>query len=238
MRLTILMTNTDESEFAQQHPKDGEKFTALIQMARPGWTTDIFPVKDGVFPADLSPFDGAMITGSPTSVHCGEAWVDQLQELIRQMVWARVPVFGACFGHQVIALALGGEVGRNPDGWVHGLTENRLKARPDWAVGLPDPVHLYGSHTEQVTRLPEGARVWTSGPGCPASGMLIGDSVMTTQHHPEMSPAFIHALTEEMSDLLGPERTAQAFQTLKTRSDQATFAEGLARFFESAQPKT
>lgn len=234
MHLAILLTNTDESAFAQLFPKDGEKFTSLIQIARPSWTTDVFSVKDGVFPADLSPFDGVIITGSPTSVHCGAAWVDQLLDLIRQMVSDGMPLFGACFGHQAIALACDGTVEQNPDGWVHGLTQNHLRLRPEWAAGLPETVHLYGSHSEQVTRVPEIGKIWTSCPGCPASGILIGDRVMTTQHHPEMSPAFIRALTDEMSDVLDAETTKQALQSLSHPADQKQFAESLARFFESA----
>ena len=58
MHLAVLMTNTDESDFAQRHPKDGEKFKALIQSVRPDWTVSSFHVKDGVFPDDILAFDG------------------------------------------------------------------------------------------------------------------------------------------------------------------------------------
>ena len=49
MKIAILMTNTDESDFAQRHPKDGEKFTDFIQLVRPKWETVVFSVKDGNF---------------------------------------------------------------------------------------------------------------------------------------------------------------------------------------------
>lgn len=234
MHLAILMTNTDESAFSAHHPKDGEKFTDLIHLVRPEWTLEVFAVKDGVFPDSLARFDGAIITGSPASVRSGAEWVERLLGLIRTMHAARLPLFGACFGHQAIALALGGEIGNNPGGWVHGLTQNETLARPDWANDLPDVVGLYGSHTEQVTALPEGALPLSRSEGCPVSGFAIGGTVYTTQHHPEMTTDFIAALTEELAADLGPDLAAKARASLSTPADRATFAESVARFFEQA----
>ena len=235
MHLAVLMTNTDESAFSEQHPKDGRKFADLIHLVRPDWTLEVFAVKDGVFPDSLTRFDGAIITGSPASVRSGAEWTERLLELIRAMHAAGLPLFGACFGHQAIALALGGAVGDNPGGWVHGLTRTETLARPDWARDLPDQVGLYGSHTEQVTALPEGATPLSRSEGCPVSGFAIGDTIYTTQHHPEMTPEFIAALTEELAEDLGPGRAARARASLASgTADQQAFAETIARFFEQA----
>ncbi|UWQ75641.1 type 1 glutamine amidotransferase [Leisingera sp. M658] len=234
MHLAILMTNTDESEFAQRHPKDGEKFTDLIRIARPDWRTSVFAVKDGDFPQDLFAFGGAMITGSPASVRSGAPWVAQLLDLIRDAHTRRFPLFGACFGHQAIALALGGGLDLNPDGWVHGLTRNKLLNRPDWAAPLPDEVKLYGSHCECVRTLPQDATPLSEWNGM-NTGFTLGRHIFTTQHHPEMSRSFMTALTEEMQQTLGPEAHARALDSLTGRSDQQAFAESLARFFEQAR---
>lgn len=233
MHLAILMTNTDESEFAQAHPKDGEKFTDLIQLARPGWRTSVFSVKDGEFPQDLFAFDGAMITGSPASARSGAPWTGRLLELIRAAHARRFPLFGACFGHQAIALALGGELDHNTHGWVHGLTRNHLLHRPDWAAALPEAVKLYGSHCECVSSLPEDATPFSERNGT-NTGFTVGRHIFTTQHHPEMTSDFILALSEEMRDELGPAAHARALDSLKDHSDQQAFAESLARFFEQA----
>ena len=232
MHIAILMTNTDESAFAEAHPKDGEKFTALLQMARPDWRTTVYPVKDGEFPADISTYDGAMITGSPASTRSGAAWVAQLLELIRQMHALKLPLFGACFGHQAIALALGGRIDDLPSGWVHGRTENHLVARPHWARDLPQVVSLYGSHVEYVRDLPAGALPLMERAGI-TTGFTLGDHIATTQHHPEMTHAFICALTEELRAELGPEVYARAMASLEEPADQPALAEAIARFFEA-----
>ncbi|MGR3677824.1 MAG: type 1 glutamine amidotransferase [Paracoccaceae bacterium] len=227
------MTNTDESDFAQRHPKDGEKFTDLVHLARPDWSCSVFAVKDGEFPDDLSAFDGVIITGSPSSVRSGAAWVDRLLALIRQMDANRKPLFGACFGHQATAVALGGALDHNPQGWVHGLTRNALVTRPDWASELPETVKLYGSHCEYVSKLPTQAQPFSQSNN-QTSGFTVGQHIFTTQHHPEMSPGFIAALTDEMKDTLGPDDYFEAHASLKDRSDQLAFAETIARFFEAA----
>lgn len=233
MHLAVLMTNTDESEFAQAHPKDGEKFTDLIQMARPDWRTTVFSVKDGAFPQDLFAFDGAMITGSPASVRSGASWIRQLLDLIRAADTRQFPMFGACFGHQAIAAAFGGALDHNPSGWIHGLTRNRLLHRPEWANDLTDEFKLYGSHCECVSRLPQSATAFSESNGM-NTGFLLGRHILTTQHHPEMTHDFIRALSEEMRGELGPEPHARALDSLKEQSDQRVFSECLARFFEQA----
>jgi len=235
MHLAILMANTDESEFAQGHPKDGAKFTSLIQTVRPNWTTQVFPVKDGVFPADISTFDGVMITGSPASVHDSDPWIADMLKLIREIVAARLPLFGACFGHQAIALALGGQVGQNPDGWVFGRTDTHMTSVAAWMAPLPPNTGLYAAHVEQVSVLPEQARILTASPDCPVGGFAIGTHVYTTQYHPEMTPEFIAALIEHLKHDKPVPVITRARASLTKPADNKPFAESIARFFEQAK---
>ena len=227
MRVAVLMTNTDESDFAHRWPLDGEKFPNMLRLVRPDWEFVVYPVKDGEFPASLEGIDGVMITGSPHSVNSGEGWTLRLEALIRDLVAAGIPVFGACYGHQAVAKALGGKVEKNPGGWVFGQVEAAL------ADGRKMPI--YASHSEQVTALPQGAVANASGPGCPVAGFVIGDHVMTTQYHPEMEPEFIAALIEYLAEELGPEITAEARASLGEAPDMAATAEWIARFLEGKQ---
>ncbi|NDW51801.1 type 1 glutamine amidotransferase [Aliiroseovarius sp. PrR006] len=232
MRIAILMTNTDESSFADQHPKDGEKWTALLSHQRPNWDYVAFSVKDGDFPQELEVFDGFVITGSPASVHDTDAWVDQLSELIRTLHIQQRPLFGACFGHQAIAKALGGKVETNPGGWVFGSTEMEISTPAPWADA--QQFRLYGAHIEQVTKMPDGATNIMTSEGCPIGGFHIGDHVFTTQNHPEMTPDFIAALIEELEEEKPAEVIARARASLARSADGQKFAEWIVRFFEHA----
>jgi GMP synthase-like glutamine amidotransferase len=225
MQLALLMTNTDESDFSHARPRDGQKFTDMIHRARPDWSVTVFSVKDGQFPPPNARFDGWLIGGSPASVHDDDPWIGQLLVLIRELVEQGQPLFGACFGHQAIALALGGQVGPNPGGWVFGTVETTLNDQP---------LRLYGSHSEQVLALPPGAHVTGSAQGCPNASFAIGDRVLTTQYHPEMSHDFITDLVEEYASALPPAVVAQARQSLTKRADSDAIAQTIARFFEAA----
>lgn len=233
MHLAILVTNTDKSPFAAKHPLDGEKFTRLIQLARPDWDTSVFQIHQNSFPTKITDFDGAMITGSPASTRSGLPWIAPLLSLIQQMDQARQPLFGACFGHQAIALALGGTVDKNPQGWAHGLIQNHLQTTPSWTAPLPPTFMLYGSHSEYVSKVPARATECASSSGLNA-GFTVDHHIWTSQHHPEMSPGFITALTKEMRRDLGPDLYNQATASLGAPADQEAFAESLARFFEQA----
>lgn len=225
MHLAVLMTNTDESDFAAAHPKDGEKFTTMIHSVRPDWQVSVFSVKDGQFPPGDARFDGWIIGGSPASVHDSDPWVAQLFVLIRRLVAEHQPVFGACFGHQAIAMALGGTVGPNPGGWVFGLTETVMEGAP---------IRLYAAHVEQVTTLPPGARSLGGNADCAFGSYGIGDAVLCTQYHPEMTPGFAAALVQEYAPKLPPEVAARAVESVRQTADSGRIADRIARFFEEA----
>lgn len=234
MKLVTLVTNTDFSDFAKARPLDDAKFAALIRQVRPDWTVEAFWVCKDDFPEDLSVYDGVMVTGSPASVNDAAPWMDRLQVLLRGAVADRLPLFGACFGHQIIAKALGSNITRNPEGWAHGLIETTRVDRMPWS-GASQTLRLYGSHIEQVETLPAGATRLFESKGCPIAGFAIGKTVFTVQHHPEMSPDFFADLVSEYAAYVGQDVTEAARAScIGKRADGQVFAEEIATFFEHA----
>lgn len=225
MHIAVLVANTDESDFAQAHPKDGAKFAGLLQELRPDWRVSSFSVKDGVFPAEAEQFDGWIITGSPASVHDSDAWVGRLSGVIRGIVARGEPLFGACFGHQAIAMALGGAVGDNPGGWVFGVVETEME-------GIK--MRLYAAHREQVLVVPAGAVVLGGNAECAVGSFAIGGRVLTTQYHPEMTQGFMAALVAEYAGQLPADVAARARESLAVAADRDVIAARMVRFFEEA----
>lgn len=235
-QIGILVTNTDESEFAQRHPKDGEKFTRLIQAARPEWRVKVYSVKDGQFPATPHACDGYVITGSPASVNGAAPWIAALMEFIRRLEAAKVPTVGCCFGHQAIAKALGGTVARNAGGWGFGVSPTRFLRHESWMQPDRPELNLYSAHSEQVTALPEGAEVLGGDAFCPVSSFRVGNTFFTTEYHPEMTCDFFVALTKEIEGYVGQDVAARARQQAKTPADGAIFGEWMAKFLEMPRP--
>lgn len=233
MKLATLVTNTDFSDFAKARPLDDAKFAQLIAEVRPEWEVTAYWVCKDEFPTDISAYDGVMITGSPSSVNDCTPWMTHLEGLVRDIIAQNIPLFGACFGHQIIAKTLGAVIKRN-EAWGHGLIDIKRTGRTDWS-GPSDTILLYGSHIEQVASLPPGAERLFESHGCPIAGFGIEKSVFTIQHHPEMTEAFITDLIEEFADYVGEDATKIARQSLKNGvANRAEFAEEIASFFESA----
>ena len=229
VHIAILVTNTDDSAFAMAHPGDGEKFRALLGAVRPDWRFSEFRVTQGEFPATLAGIDGVVVTGSPASVHDADPWIAELMALIRRARMVELPMFGACFGHQAIALALGGKVDANPGGWVLG--------RVDTVVAGLGPIALYAAHSEQVTQLPPEATAIATTLGCRIAAFVIGDCVLTTQYHPEMTDDFFAALTEEFAGQVPDAVIAQSRASLTKPAEGGRLAEKVAVFFEQAQDR-
>ena len=116
-RIAIFDTCIDAAPFAQRDPNDGEKFKRFLQPLRPDWQFDVVLVKFGQFPKTVEEYDGYVIIGSPLSVNGKEPWIAQLLEFIKAIESKKLPMFGACFGHQAIAKGLG---------WKSGSSQTRL----------------------------------------------------------------------------------------------------------------
>lgn len=231
MKIGVLLTCVDPSAFAARHPDDGAKFAALLAPHRPGWAFQTVPVKDDVFPARLDDYDGYVITGSPKSVHDPDPWIARLMTWIREADAARWPVFGACFGHQAIAHALGGEVGPNPGGWSLGVAETAFEARP-WMTPFQPVMRLYTAHKEQVLRLPAGATTVGVSPHCPAASFTIGGHFATTQYHPEMPDEFVAGLIDEMEGAVGAGIAAAARREIEAGAEGAAMGAWICAFLQ------
>ena len=233
MHIAILVTNTDTSAFASRHPGDADRFSGLLQLVRPDWAFTAIDTVNGALPPEPAVFDGYIVTGSPASANDPDDWIAGLKRFIRQRVAAQVPLFGACFGHQVIASALGGQVEQSAHGWRLGLYEapGSLALGDDGA-----PIRLYAAHKDQVTELPPGAVPLGGTADCPLAGYTVGNTVYSSQYHPEMPYEFVTALVEEIVDHVGPKAASYAQSSLaQGRADMERFAQSVAVLFESAQ---
>lgn len=233
MHLAIFMANTDESEFAHGHPLDGDKWRELLAPHCPECRFSVFSVKDGEFPDQpLQDFDGIIVTGSPASVNDPEPWLEQLFVQIHKAEAAKVPLMGACFGHQAIAKALGGKVDFNPGGgWRFGVTTTEIHTPAPWMDGQSGPILLNAAHEEQVTQAPEGARIFMGNDACPNGGFTIADHVFTTQYHPEITPHFMAALIEELADVKPAGTIKTARESMALTPENALFGGWIIQFF-------
>jgi GMP synthase-like glutamine amidotransferase len=233
MRIAILLANNDDSPFSLRFPNDGDKVAGFLLGLRPEWQCRIWAVRDNQFPT-LTDADAFIITGSPASVHDPLPWITRLSGLITHIVAANKPLVGLCFGHQLIAQALGGAVERSASGWRFGVATTHILTSPAWMSPAQCRLRLFASHSEQVTRLPRGAIHLGAGANCPYASYAIGTGVVTTQYHPEFRSEFMKALALEYQGELPEDVLTQGTAELDLATDGALFFVWIARFLESA----
>lgn len=236
-KIGLLITNTDNTDFAQRWPRDGEKFTTLIKQVRPLWDMRVYDCTTGEFPAQIDDCDGYVIGGSPASVHDKDKWISDLFSVIRDLDQARKPTVGCCFGHQAIAVALGGTVGRNPGGWGFGVSPTAFTSSEPWMSPPAATVQLFAAHREQVLEVPPAARVLGGDAFCPTGSLAIGDHMMTTEFHPEMTKPFFLELCVAFAGYIGDEKAGEAMrQAQDVEAQGPLFAEWMAKFLEMPRP--
>jgi GMP synthase-like glutamine amidotransferase len=180
-------------------------------------------VVDGEFPEGPHDAEGWLITGSRHGAYEDHPWIPPLEALIRDIYAASVPLVGICFGHQLIAQALGGKVEKFPGGWSVG------RAEYDWGG---ERIALNSWHQDQVTRAPEAARVIATSPFCENAALVYGDCIFTVQAHPEFSRPFLVDMIDKRGRGIVPDPLLEAAKAQVERpTDDARIADRIARFF-------
>ncbi len=188
---------------------------------------------EGQLPSSVKEQDGWMCSPSRLSVYDDVPWLRDVEQLLRDMIATETPYVGICFGHQLMAQALGATVKKADYGWGIGAKQYEIVELQAW-MDNTDNIVLAASHQDQVQQLPSDARLLARADYCPIGGMLIGDRAWTLQVHPEFSPALADSLLATRLQLFGEEKAEAARATLSQPLHQHRIAGWISRFFEQA----
>lgn len=225
MRIGILQTGAAPDALLPMSGDYPDMFEHLL--GGHGFAFTTFRVVDSQFPAAVTDCDGWLITGSRHGAYEDHPWIPPLEAFIRAAFAARVPVVGICFGHQIIAQAMGGRVEKFAGGWAVGPT--------DYDFG-GETVTLNAWHQDQVTVTPPGAKVIASNDHCANAALLYDDRALTVQAHPEFRPAFVDGLMKTRGPGLVPDPLlAAAGARLDMPLDDQSMAARITAFFK--QPR-
>lgn len=155
-----------------------------------------FAVLDGKFPEAADICDLWVITGSKFGAYEDHEWIKPLEQFIRNVKATGKLMFGICFGHQLIAQALGGEVKKYGKGWALGVNQYDIENWPTELGDAPQNIALQAYHQDQITKLPQGAVSVASSDFCKYAAVWYPGFGLTVQGHPEFSNAYTHDLLE------------------------------------------
>lgn len=199
MRVGLLICDHVRPEFLAAFGDYDQMFTDLF----PDLDWQFYEVTQGQFPTDLAECEVYFTTGSHHSVYENLPWIGQLKSFIRDLHRANGYFVGVCFGHQILAEALGGKVEQSSVGWCVGVHAFEVLREEPWMQPVRRGFNLLMSCQDQVVRLPEGAVLLASSEKCPVGMFRVGERMLGMQAHPEFSKGYAEALMEQRVGRIG-----------------------------------
>ena len=192
----------------------GISYAVLIEQLAPGLCADVaYPIENG--PDDLpngkslTDYDGIVFTGSALSCYEDGPQVSHQRDLAKAAFESRTPVFGSCWGMQIMTLALGGHVRATPTGRELGIgkaiTLNKAGRDHPMFEGRPDTFDVLEVHKDEVDRLPQGAILLAGNAMSDVQAIIIerdGCSFWGVQYHPEFDFNTMAVVLKRLENLL------------------------------------
>lgn len=225
MKIAVLETGVPPDPLLDEFGSYPDMFGELLG---PGFELETFDAEKGQLP-DPNAHGAYMITGSPAGVYDPLPWIAPLMQFIREARTSKI--IGVCFGHQVMAQALGGEVIKSPKGWSAGLNRYEVLRPQPWTNGERS-IAIPASHQDQVVAQPPNTTVVAASDFTPFAALAWQDRpAISFQFHPEFSPAYAKALIEKRYDRVNTPDAAIA--SLDEPNDNARVADWIRRFLRA-----
>ena len=233
MHIGLLECDHVGGRFAHIEGGYREMFAALLKPHMPDLKFTYYDACHGVLPAMPDACDAYLCSGSRYSVYDQREWIASLGEFVRKLHEAAAPFVGICFGHQVLAQALGGQVTRAPQGWGVGVHEMSIVGPEPWMRPGQAACRLQYMHGDQVVKLPPGAKVLARSEHCEVAMFRVGKTMLGIEGHPEFSGAFNEALIRDRRERIGVATADRALEGVNGPTDSSVVGQWIAEFYYS-----
>ena len=187
---------------------------------------------DGVHKSALSECDVYLATGSRHSVYENTDWIVFMKEVIRAIQRENKYFIGLCFGHQLLAEALGGKVNKSPNGWCVGVHRFEIdnERQSEWMNPFQSNINLLMMCQDQVMELPLDAKVLAGNASCPVGMFQVGERMLGIQAHPEFTKKYNQTLMEARVERIGVKGVQEGIESLDLEVHQKTIHDWILNF--------
>lgn len=205
LRIAVLETDRPIPIVDAKYNGYGGVFTSLLYSSLPLLSPPLQPSDLAITAYDvltaqeypsLDDIDAVLITGSRYNCFDNDPWIIRLLEFCKKLLeQRRVRVVGVCFGHQILARALGSKTGRNDEGWELSVVPVELTEKGKEIFGL-DTMLIHQMHRDIVFDCPPGVETLAYTSKCAVQTMYIPKLMITVQGHPEFDGWIARELVE------------------------------------------
>lgn len=232
MKLTIIQTGEVPVPLRERFGPYRKMFERMFDQTGERFSYEVVAASDSEPLPDPGQLEGIVLTGSPAGVYDDFAWLTPLRAFIRDAYGKRTPMLGVCFGHQIMADALGGDVRKSEKGWGLGRHTYGVRGRPDFMRTAPAALAVACSHQDQVIAPPAEAEVILASDFTPNAGLVYRNgAALSFQPHPEFLDDYTLALAELRRGKAPDEVVETALSSIATPSNSAEVAGYIGQFF-------
>ena len=232
MKIGILNSDTVQIDDASDFGQYPEMFSKIFWSIDPNIQFKTYEVQFGDYPRNINECDAYLITGSKASCYDNVQWIHALKEFIKALHKNKKKLIGVCFGHQIIAEALGGSVRKSPSGWHAGVDSISLNNDALEYGDQGKKYNLVFSHQDEVKRLPRNATLIAESASCPIGMFLIENHIFCTQGHIELDKKFARMIYDFRKKQIGDSKHQHACETLEMQTDEHEVAKSLLEFIK------
>jgi len=226
VRLAVLDLCIWLEEYQHDQAKFGPMLAKWVKRGLPDSELTVVPVVEGESVPNVEDFDGYVLSGSDLGVYDEAPWMAPLRAFLVDAKEAGKPVFGVCFGHQIMADVYGGKAEK--------VGPPEVGVRSFEVEGKTVTGHVW--HQDQVTKTPPGAQVIGSADYCPVAALAYDFPAMSVQFHPEYPPEYVSTfLQRSRGKVLSEDVTDAAVAQFDASDVQGNlFAQQMGDFFRNA----